>query len=47
MHIRVETETVHPGQLAQSGHILTGLSGSKLVYKIFKSDSNSEFDHMH
>ena len=47
MHVRVETGLAHPGQPAHSGHILSGSSGSKPVYKISKTDPHSEFDHMH
>ena len=47
MYIRVETGSAYPGQPAHPGHILSGLSGSKLVYKISRSDPHSEFDHVH
>ena len=42
MHLRVETGSAHPGQKAHPGNVLTGSSGSKLVYKIFKCDPNSK-----
>ena len=47
MHMRVETGSAYPGQSAHPGHILSVSSGSKLVYKISKSDLHSEFDHTH
>ena len=47
MYIRVDTGSVYLGQLAHAGHILSGSSRSKLVYKISKSDTHSEFDHVH
>ena len=38
VYIRVETESGHPGHPGQPDHILSGSSGSDLLYKISGSD---------
>ena len=43
---RVETGLGHPGYLGQLGHVLCGLSGSDLVYKISGYDPDSALNHM-
>ena len=46
MHIRVETGSGHSGHLGQPGHILSGSSGSDLLYKISGSDLDSTLYHV-
>ena len=44
---RVETGSGHPGNPGHPGQVLSGSSGSDLLYKISGSDLDSALDHMH
>ena len=45
--IRIETGVGHPGHPGLPGHVMSGSSGSDLVYKISESYLDSALDHVH
>ena len=45
--IRIETGVGHPGHPDLPGHVMSGSSGSDLVYKISECAPDSALDHVH